>query len=101
MARSKRIDDAVREVLIIKPGNTDEFMDACNHLVSTITDEIMNSISPFSTAEIPFLIFSLQSIYTALRSRYPEAAKFAALLAVTFRCVAVEDSTEKRGESDV
>ena len=101
MARSKKIDDAVREVLIIKPGNTDEFMDACNHLVSTITDEIKNSFSPFSTAEIPFLIFSLQSIYTVLRSRHPEEAKIADEFAVVFRCIAVEESTEKRGESDV
>ena len=101
MARSKRIDDAVREVLIIKPGNTDEFMDACNHLVSTITDEITNSFSPYSTTEIPFLIFSLQSIYTAFRSRYPVEAKIADEIAVAFRCIAVEVSTEKRGESDV
>ena len=101
MARSKRIDDAVCEVLIIKPGNTDEFMDACNHLASTITDEIKNSFSPYSTAEIPFLIFSLQCIYTVLRSRHPEDAKIADELSVAFGCVAVEYSTEKRGESDV
>ena len=101
MARSKRIDDAVREVLIINPENTYEFMDACNHLVSTITDEIKNSFSPFSNAEIPFLIFSLQSIYTVLRSRHPEEAKIADDLAVVFRCIAMEESTERRGESDV
>ena len=101
MARSKRIDDAVRDVLIINPGNAYEFMDACNHLVSTITDEIMNSFSPFSNAEIPFLIFSMQSIYTVLRSRHPEEAKIADDLAVVFRCIAVEESTERRGESDV
>lgn len=101
MARSKRIDDAVREVLIIKPGNTDEFMDACSHLASTIADEIKNSFSPYSTAEIPFLIFSMQSIYTVLRARHPEAAKIADELSVAFRCIAVEESAEKRGESDV
>ena len=90
MERSKRIDDAVREVLIIKPGNTDEFMDACNHLASTITDEIKNSFSPYSTTEIPFLIFSLQSIYTVLRARHPEAAKIADEFAGFFRCVGTE-----------
>ena len=100
MARSKRIDKAVRAVLISR-GNTDGIMDACSHLASTLTDEIKNSFSPYSNAEIPFLIFSLQSIYTALRSRHPEEAKIADEIAVAFRCIAVEVSTEKRGESDV
>ena len=101
MARSKAIDDAVRELLIIKHGNTTGFMDSCTHLVTTITNEIKNSFSPFSDAEIPFLIFSLQSICSVLRERYPESAKIADVLSVAFSCIAVVESTGKRGESDV
>ena len=89
MARSKRIDDAVRDVLISR-GNTDGIMDACSHLASTLTDEILNSFCPYSTAEIPFLIFSLQSIYTELRERHPEAAKIADESAGFFSCVGTE-----------
>lgn len=100
MARSERIDDAVRELLISR-GNTDGSMDACGHLVSTLMDEIKNSFSPYSTVEIPFLIFSLQSICSVLGARHPEAAKIADDLSVAFRCIAVDESTEKRGESDV
>lgn len=87
MARSKKIDDAI--------------MDACGVLVSTLMDEIKNSFSPYSTVELPFLIFAMRSIYTALRERHPEAAQRADELAVVFRCVATEVRTGKRGESDV
>lgn len=89
MARSKRIDDAVRDVLI-SCGNTDGSMDACSHLVSTLTDEILNSFCPYSTVELHFLIFVLQSIYTELRERHPEAAQLADELAGFFRCVGTE-----------
>lgn len=98
MARSKKIDDAVREVLISR-GHTDGIMDACGHLVSILTDEIKNSFSPYSTVELPCLIFALQSIYTVLRARHPEAAQVADELAVVFRCVSTEVHFGEGGES--
>ena len=79
MARSERITQATERVAQAVV-NKEDIVNAITNLTQVISDEIVNSFSPFNTIEIPFIIVALRALERSMRQRFQTEAAIAAQL---------------------
>ena len=101
MARSKRIDDAVARVFSTKDKEYSERLDAFISALDIISNEIKDSFNPYTEAEVPFILYSLKSIYDTLYEKYPKAARFSDQFSAVFGMCSVEVRVKRSGVDNV
>lgn len=79
MARSERITQAT-ERFARAVVNKEDGVNAITNLAQVISDEIVNSFSPFNDIEVPVIILALRMIEHSIRQRFPIEANIAAQL---------------------
>ena len=79
MARSERRDQAAERVARAVVNKEDR-VNAITNMTQVISDEIVNSFSPFNTIEIPSIIVALRAIERSMRQRFQTEAALAAQL---------------------
>lgn len=79
MERSERITQATERV-VRAVVNKEDRVNAITNLTQVISDEIVNSFSPFNTVEIPSIIVALRAIERSMRQRFQTEAALAAQL---------------------
>ena len=79
MARSERITQATERVAQAVVNKEDRGA-ALTGLTQVISDEIVNSFSPFNDIEVPVIILALRMIEHSIRQRFPIEANIAAQL---------------------
>lgn len=88
MARSERITQAAERVARAVENKEDR-ANAITNLTQVISDEIVNSFSPFNTIEIPSIIVALRDIERIMRQRFQTEAAIAAQLEEIFSVISV------------
>ena len=90
MARSERITQAT-ERFARAVVNKEDGVNAITNLTQVISDEIVNSFSPFNTIEIPSIIVALRYIERIMRQRFQMEADIAAKLEENCSVISMTD----------
>lgn len=88
MARSERITQATERVAQAVV-NKEDIDAALTGLTQVISDEIVNSFSPFNNIEIPSIIVALRAIERSMRQQFPAEAVIAAQLEENYSVISV------------
>ena len=88
MARSERRAQAAERVARAVVNKEDR-VNAITNLTQVISDEIVNSFSPFNTIEIPSIIVALRAIERSMRQRFQTEAVIAAQLEEKFGVISM------------
>lgn len=101
MARSKKIDDAMARAFMTIEDEDSERLDAFISALGVFANEIKDSFSPYTEADIPFILYSLKSIYDMLRVKHPKEARFADQFATVFGMYSIEARIKRSDADDV
>ena len=88
MARSERITQAAERVVRAVVNKQDR-VNAITNLTQVISDEIVNSFSPFNTIEIPSILVALRAIERSMKQRFQTEAALAAQLEAEWSVISV------------
>ena len=101
MERNKKIADAVARVFSTKDKEYLEKLDAFISALDIISNEIKDSFNPYTEADVPFILYSLKSIYDMLYEKYPKAARFSDQFSAVFGMYSVELRVKRSGTDNV
>lgn len=97
MARSERITQAT-ERFAQAVVNKEDIDAALTGLTQVISDEIINSFSPFNNIEIPPIIVALRAIERSLSQQFPAEAVIAAQLEEKFGVISMAVRSGRKEE---